>query len=323
MRLFITACALCLAAAPAAAQPSGRDRADTRPQRATPQQPAPPPVRTPAGDRPLTLFTSAASVFDTNINHDDEDALESLGMVLAAGARFRDDPRDPIVDVTYTMGFHRYLRTDQWDRLSHHVRAVVEAELSGPWTFATVGEVSLKGTSEDRELSDQYLINPRLDYRFGERHRVRLYGALRAKRYDEDLLRNATNRYAGAEVQFRSTDGKRVEVGGRLEGNDAVGPRNDYSRYTYYTEFLAPVSPRDQIELELTVRTQQYLTRRVENSSRLLRRDRRWIPSFAWVRALTPDADLEVGYRLESRTSNDPDKTFHAHLFSVSVLRRW
>lgn len=318
MRLLTTACVLCLVAVPARAQVSSGDSADGG-QRPPVQQP---PTGTRPGERPLTIFTSAANVFDTNINHDEEDTIRSLGMVLATGAQFRDNPRDPSVDVTYTIGFHRYTRTDRWDRLSHHVRALVETDLSGPWSWETVGEISLKGSSEDRELSDQYVINPRLDYRFGERHRFRMYGLLRLKRYDEEILRNATNQYAGGELLFRSRKGSRFEVGGRLERNDAAGPRYDYHRYTYYTEFVVPVSARDRIELELTTRRQQYLNRLVEDQE-VLRRDQRWIPSFTWVRALTPEADLEVGYKLEARTSNDPEKKFNAHLVTVSVLRRW
>lgn len=294
----------------------------TAPVTATAQQRLPDQPRPAA--RPLTIFTTASNVFDTNVNDDEDDGIRSIGVVLGSGAQFRDDPIDPTVDVTYEIGLHRYTQSDRWDRLSHQVRAAIDNDLSGPWSLETVGEITLKGTSDDRELSDQFVINPRLNYRFGGRHRLRTYAVLRLRRYDEDTDRNATNRYVGAEVALRAARGDRWRFGGRLEGNDAVGPRNDYARYTYYAEYTAPVSPRDQIEAEIRTRRQHYSARTVLlDGERVLVRDQRWLPAFAWTRRFNAQTDLRLGYALERRESNDLDREFTTHVISASITRRW
>jgi hypothetical protein len=53
------------------------------------------------------------------------------------------------------------------------------------------------------------------------------------------------------------------------------------------------------------------------------RRDHRWIPKVVWQHRITPAVDLRSSYTFETRTSNDLDREFRAHLVSIALVRRW
>lgn len=288
------------------------------------QQSTPAPAPPPAG-RPLTLTVSAGSVLDNNINHDASE-LGSYGMVVGAGAWYRDDPADPNLEIVYQLALHEYSATDRWDRVSHYARANWEYEITDRWRLETVGELSLKGTFEDRELSNQYVVNPRLEFRIDRAHRIRVYGTYRLRRYEEvDRGRNAKNRYVGAEFRQYSERGDRWETGLRYEVNDTELARFAYTRWTYSTGYSAPLrSLRDHLDLEVRYRFLRYPSRLVEVDDRdVPRRDYRLIPSVGWRHSVNSGLDLRTEYTFETRGSNDLDREFAAHRLSFSVDRRW
>ena len=95
------ACALLLlvtlAAQPSAAQPAEASGQRGQPER--PTRPASPAVpATEVQPSRFTPFTVASTVFDTNINHSEDD-LNAYGMTLGAGVIFRNDPRRPTLEV--------------------------------------------------------------------------------------------------------------------------------------------------------------------------------------------------------------------------------
>jgi len=301
-----------LAAPQAAAEPQDQDVAQA------PAIPSPA-----ASSRPLSVFVTATSGADTNIDHDINN-LFAYGLALGTGARYQNQPVDPSLQVDYQIAVHRYARSDRWDRLSQQLRAVFERELEGPWEIHAIGEISLKGTSEDRELSDQYVITPRLQYRIDQWRRLRPYATLRLRRYDDDIGRNATNRYVGIEFTQRSGLGDQWDLDLRLERNAARDPRQTYVRWTFSTDYMTPVTPRDRLELEVKLRQQRYTYRLVEVDDRdVPRRDYRWVPSISWVRAINSHAEVRLGYTLETRASNDPRREFTAHLMVMTATRRW
>ena len=89
-------------------------------------------TQTPA-DRPLKeqerlrrrwwVSMSLASVFDTNITHD-EQQVGSFGLVPSFGFHFRDNVEKPSFEADYEVALHRYTNTDEFDRLSHNLSAV-------------------------------------------------------------------------------------------------------------------------------------------------------------------------------------------------------
>lgn len=292
-----------------------------------PPRPAPPAAAPPAAEGRIsrfTPFTVASTVFDTNIDHNAED-LDAYGMALGAGVVFRNDPRKPTLEVQYQAGFHRYANTDQWNRLSHFVRAAWERRLTRRVVFEAVGEGSLKGSTEDRELSNQLSLSPRVEYRFTPTWRVRAFGAWRLKRYPDNPDRNATNRYAGLELAVRPRSGIRWSAGGRYEVNRAESSRQQYLRWTWFGDLTAPMGPRDRLEIETRYRRQRYPFRLVDvkGGPDIPRADQRVEPEISWVHAFNEDVEIRAGYAFSGRDSNDPRRDYRSHQVIASLLRRW
>lgn len=303
----------CLTASHATGEPQHHESA----------QPAPAVRPESVGSRPISWFVTATSAADTNIDHN-LDNVFAYGGALGGGVQYQNRPEDPSFLMTYQTAVHRYARTDRWDRLSQHLRAVFERELDGPWEVHAIGEISLKGTSEDRELSNQYTITPRLQYRIDRWRRLRAYGTLRLRRHDEDTGRNATNRYAGMTFTQRSQLGDEWDMDLRFEHNSARDPRQTYVRWTFSTQYMTPLTARNRLELGARFRQVNYSHRLVEvNDKDVLRRDHRWVPSVDWVRTINSHAEIRLGYSLETRASNDPRREFAAHLTTMTAVHRW
>lgn len=273
--------------------------------------------------RRLSPFVTFSGGFDSNINRDSAE-LDSVGVVAGAGLLFRDNPRKPSLEISYHTGLHRYTATDRWNRLSHFTRVAWEREVAHDLTLENIGEISIKGSTEDRELGDQYLVMPRLEYKIDSRWRVRGYAAYRARRYAEDVGRNAHNGFVGLELRSRASRGARWDVGARLERNAARDPRREYRRWTTYVDWSNAMTRRDRLELELRVRQQRYPYRfvDVDNGPDVLRRDWRVEPTAAWVRAIGR-TEFRVQYEFELRRSNDIRRGYHAHGLTFGVTERW
>lgn len=278
--------------------------------------PAPPPPRRVS---PVVVFTSG---FESNVNRDRED-LDALGMSLGAGLVFVDNPRKPTLEATYQAGFHRYSGTNRWNRISHFARVSWERSVARDWTVDVAGEMALKGSAEDRELGDQYLVTPRVEFKLDSLFRVRAFATYRLRRYPTDPGRNATNRYVGGELLGRPSGGARWEVGGRVEENATIEARRTYHRYTVYGGWEQPVGRRSRIETGLKVRLQRYPNRLVDidGGPDVPRRDVRVEPEVSWVRMLGR-SELRVTYGYERRTSNDPSRGYGAHAVAISITAR-
>lgn len=305
-------------------QPAGQ--ADASGQRAQPVQRVPPPstAKAPeAGPSRFTPFTVASTVFDTNINHNEED-LDSYGMTVGAGIRFLDNPRKPTLEVQYQAGFHRYANTDRWNRLSHNVRAAWERRLHRRVVLEAVGEGSIKGSTEDRELSNQLSLSPRVEYRITPVWRVRAFGAWRLKRYPDNADRNATNRYGGLELAVRRP-GIRWSAGGRYEVNAAESSRQRYLRWTWFGDLSLPVGAWDRLEVATRYRLQRYPFRLVDvkGGPDIPRRDGRIEPEITWVHLIDADLEVRAGYAFSGRDSNDPRRDYRSHQVIASLLQRW
>ena len=319
--LLVTLRASIAAAQPPATPPSPVTQlVPIAPVRQEPTVPA-----TPVGpeQKRLEPFVSITGAFDSNINHD-KDNVNALGGVFGAGLRYRSSSVDPALELTGEVAGHSYTNSSRWDRFSQKLIAAWQHDLPGRWKFDATGEVSLKGSTEDREISNQYVVIPRIAYRISPQTRVRAYGALRARRYDDDPDRNAFNRYVGIEFTERATADRRWEVDLRYEVNATESPRQHYERWTFGSTYSFLVSGADRIEVEVRYRMQRYPFRLVEvDDIDVPRRDHRWIPKITWARPLGSGLHVRAGYTAETRMSNDLDREFTAHLFSVTFIRYW
>lgn len=301
------------------------------------QETAPPPAITPGdsvpaakadsaprgpGEHRLSFLQRVLGVYDSNVDHASE-ALASSGIVTGLGLRLRSSVDRPAIELTYEIAHHEYNRTDRWDRISHSAELNVEVLRWHGVTLETRAQASLKGSSEDRELSNEYTARPELLIRFSSDHRIGLYGAYRLKRYPDESGRDAANRYLGAFFRERTGRHSRWELGYRYEINRAESTRYHYRRHTYSVEYDTPIGVRDRFTLEVKYRPQRY-ERTVEVEDEDVRReDHRLIVPVVWVHRLTSTLEFQLGYQFEGRVSNDPEKAYRSHVIAPSLTHVW
>lgn len=321
---FFMACtcaAVCsFAVRPAWAQAAAAD--NTQDQSAQVPRPAPPPLprqQSPAG-RLWSLSTAVSNVYESNIDRN-PDNHQTAGAVIGLGAQYQNRANRPWLTAQYQLGGHMYAGAPRWDRVSHNARATYEGRLFKPLTFEAVGEVSIKGSTEDRELGNQYIVSPRLQYRLPRGFRVGLDTGYRLKHY-ADRTRNATNPYGGVRLGQRSGR-SRWDLGYRYEENHADLTRNSYIRSTYSGDVVLPFTANDTLGLELKYRSRQYDRLVRIGSSRVPLRDEKWTISPEWVHAVGPQLQLRASYEFETRSANDPGRNYGAHSAVLAVERRW
>jgi len=119
------------------------------------------------------ISMSLASVFDTNITHD-EQQISSFGLVPSLGFHFRDNPETPSFEADYEVGLHRYTNTDEFNRVSHNLTTVYRRQLVKRFYSKTTTEISLKGSSEDRDINNNYIFEQQFQYRFPQHQSCRV-----------------------------------------------------------------------------------------------------------------------------------------------------
>ncbi len=263
---------------------------------------------------------SLATVFDTNITHD-EQQVSAFGLVPSFGFHFRDNPEKPSLEADYEVAVHRYNNTDEFDRVSHNLTVAYRKQLVKRLYARTTTEISLKGSSEDREINNNYIVEQQLQYRFTTNTRLAGLAAYRLKRYpivEQDS--NAIDSYVGAKIEQRFRGERRVELSYRYDHNRAWDPRNNYIRRTYTLEFQTPLSlrRRDSLitEFRYSPRDYQNRTTRV-NGIRVPRHDDRWVFDVTYERIIRPNLSMAIDYQLEKRDSNDLDKRFTSNVFGL------
>ncbi len=268
-------------------------------------------------------------MFDSNINHDQDD-IDDYGAVGGIGVYYRNKAKNPNFEFEYEIGRQEYKNTSMWDRTSHNLRAWSENKLGKKWISDTTGEISLKGSTEDRELTNRYSVSQFFQYRLNNQNRFNFGGAYRLKRYDKeaDKQRNSTNPYLETGYERRFKGNRKLEFSYRYEENHARNERFDYIRRTYGAEYVTPLLKKGRLDLEARYRPQTY-ARLVEielpNGKEIdvPRRDKRWIYSADYRYQLSPALELGLIYKYEQRTSNDPDRNFKAHAAGVVLTYRW
>jgi hypothetical protein len=312
----------------AAAQTSDDEVATNATQQVGDQTPADRTLRTEDRlRRRWWVSMSLASVFDTNITHD-EQQVGSFGLVPSFGFHFRDNPERPSFEADYEVALHRYTNTDEFDRLSHNLTAVYRKQLAKRFYSKTTTEMSLKGSSEDRDINNNYILEQQLQYRLPFNTRVAGFAAYRLKRYpliEQDS--NAIDSYVGAKVEQRLRGERRVELTYRYDHNRAWDPRNNYIRRTYTLEFETPLSirRRDSLGAEFRYSPRDYQNRTTRvNGVRVPRHDDRWVFDVTYTRLLRPDLSMVVFYQYEKRNSNDIDKRFTSNVFGLTfTFDKW
>lgn len=280
------------------------------------------PARNEPAFRPFTLLATASSVYESNIEHAEVDAVPSVGGVAGLLARFQNRASRPWIQLEYEVAAHSYTNTDRFDRVSNRARTSLARTLNKLFRAELIGEASLKGSSEDRDVSDQYSVQPRLEWRLDSDRRIRGYATYRLRDYDIDD-QDAHNRYVGVEFRQDSDGDREWEAGFRYERNSGAGMRSKYFRRTWYSQYTTPAMG-GVLGVELRFRAQQYDGRFVEvEGIDVNRKDERWNPVITYARDIVAGAQLSVQYDFEGRTSNDPEKGYDAHRLLLGLTRRW
>ena len=306
--------------------PSTRAQLDTSSREAqsgTPGQVRKSLAETEASRRRLWFSATLATSFDTNINHDPQ-GVKSYGFVPSLGVHFQNNVERPSFEIEYEVAAHSYTNSNEWDRVSHNLVLSYRKHLFGGWSTRTESEITLKGSSEDRELNNQYVLRQQLEYRINNNSRMQLVGAYRVKRDPVDSGSNAIDPYAGVRFIQRLAGDKRWSLSYRYDTNRSWDPKNRYIRWAYEAEFAMPIGDRrNRLSFDLTYKPRLYgRTVRVEGE-RVPRRDGRWIFETQFERVLRSDLRMVFMYRFERRDSNDPDKDFQSHQAGVALTYRW
>lgn len=275
---------------------------------------------------PRLWFTmSLTSVFDSNLE-DDATGLHSFGLVPGVGVHFQDNPEKPSFEADYEVALHRYTNSTKYDRVSQSLTASYRRQLTPRLQARTTGEMSLKGSSEDRDVNNEYVLEQQLQYRLNPANRLRLFGAYRLKRYPlEDVGKNAVDPYLGMRFDQKLSGGRGWEVLYRYDKNRSQDPKDRYVRWTYDAQFTTPVfrERRDLLTLDLRYAPRLYARQIKVDNERVPRRDQRWTFDVLYERPLAEKIKLGLNYRYETRSSNDPDKNFNSHLFAVTFDYSW
>jgi hypothetical protein len=271
--------------------------------------------------RRFWISMSLASVFDTNITHDEQE-VSAFGVVPSVGFHFRDNAEKPSFEVDYDVALHRYTNTDEFNRVSHSFTAVYRKQLAKRLYSKTTTEISLKGSSEDRDVNNNYVVEQQLQYRFVSNTRVAGFAAYRMKRYpllDSDS--NAIDSYAGVKLEQRFREDRRLEFTYRYDHNRAWDPRNNYFRRTYSVEFETPLSLKrhDALSAEFRYAPRTYQTRLTKvDGIRVPRHDDRWVFDVIYERLIGSNMVMAFEYEFEKRNSNDLDKKFTSNAFALT-----
>lgn len=275
--------------------------------------------------RRMWLFMSVSSVFDSNINHDDEN-VGSFGLVPSLGFHFQDNAEKPAFEAEYEVALHRYTQTREFNRVSQFFNVSYRRQPAKRFSARTTGEVSLKGSSEDRDVNNQYSLEQQFQYRLSAATRLQAFAAYRLKRYPlVDQEKNAIDPYLGGKFQQQLKGGREWALSYRYDKNRSQGEKDRYVRRTYEAEFSTPLARarHDLLTVEARYSPRLYARQIKVDGARVPRRDRRWVLDISYARPLNRDVMLGLNYKFEHRGSNDLDKRFNAHLFGVTFGFKW
>ena len=273
-------------------------------------------------ERRFWLFASLSTGFDSNIDQDPQ-GTPAFGLVSSLGFHFQNSVEKPSFEIEYEAGLHRYTNTDKWNRVSHSAATSYKRHLFGRWYTRTTGELSLLGSSEDRELNNQYLLGQQLEYRPAVNIRLIGFAAYRLKRDPVEQGKNAIDPYIGGKFVQRLSGERRWEISYRYDHNRSWDARNRYVRWTYGASYETPVFQHDRLTLEGSYRPQLYARTVKVDGVRVTRHDVRWSFNALWKHPLNERITMSMFYRFEKRLSNSADKRYTEQQPGVSLTYRW
>jgi hypothetical protein len=265
---------------------------------------------------------SLMNMFDGNINHDPA-PIRSYGVAPGGEVRYESSD-DPAFVWGYETALNSYTGTDEWDRISHGTYAVITSRIGKVFRFETTAEAIWKGSSEDREVANEFGVSERLNIRLRPATRVMFLGGYRYKQYPDDPGTTGPSPYLGARFDQRLPGNRRVTVGYKFQSRLSRTERDRYSRNAFTADFSTPLGSKDErMAVGFEYRPQWYQRVIKVPGGRAVRRDRRIVLDAAYERRLNDRVTATWTGGLESRNSNDEDKKFTAPTFAMTLNYRW
>lgn len=276
----------------------------------------------PRPDRPRFHGTvSLGNLFDGNINHD-RTPVRSYGIV-PSGAIVFESSREPALVWAYELAANSFTGTDQWDRMSHSMYSVWSSRLGRRIRLESGATASWKGSSEDRELANEFGVSQRVAYKLLSSTRLVVTGSYRYKQYPDDPDTSGPSPYVAAKVDQRLAEDRKLTFGYKYQRRFSHAQRDRYRRSAFSVAYSTSVfRAAERLSIELEYRPQQYerLIRVLDR--REFRMDRRFIADVAYERTINHRTTVQWITGFERRTSNDPNKQFIAPSFGVTISYR-
>jgi hypothetical protein len=272
-------------------------------------------------DQKLTYRLSSFFTADSNIERDDK-PTSSFGTAYSFGVTYKNPIPRPTFVVDYEVASHQFSHSSTYDRISHQLSAEYAKKASDLWTPGIDAEVSLKGSNEDREIFDQYMLKPNVDYRLNDSTRLSFEQAFRRRIYP-DPDQSAANIYSELTLRRKLGKGRRVDLSARREWNNAEQDRYDFDRTTYAIDYQEDLSKSSRVTLEARTKLRDYTSRTIKKPTDPLRKDKNLILSALYESALTDSLLFSFEFRFEKRDSNEKGKPFDENRVTVGFTYRW
>ena len=261
------------------------------------------------------------NIFEGNINHE-VNPVRSYGVVPSGQLLFQSSS-DPAFVWGYELAANNFTGTDEWDRISHSMYSVWSYRLGHRLRFESGGTASWKGSSDDRELANEFGVSQRVAYKLLSSTRLIVIGSWRYKVYPDDPGTSGPSPYVGGRIDQRLPSNRRLAVGYKYLRRISQAQRDRYRRSAVTVAYSTPAfSASDRLSIEFEYRPQQYERLIKVGDHREMRLDHRYIANAIFERPLNHRASVRWIGGIESRDSNDADKRFFAPSLAVTVAYR-
>jgi hypothetical protein len=265
---------------------------------------------------------SITGTFDSNFDHEPV-GTKSFGAIptLDLGYQLQNDKNR--FQLQYTIGVPKYSNFARYNRRGQYFRAAYRRDLGKGWNAETEFEALFKGTNEDRELNNQFIVTQKFNYRFMKKNKLGFYGVYRLKRNSDDPNANGKNPQIGVKYTRELTKKIDLNSGFRYDNNIANGERQRYIRRTFSTGLSYAPTTRDTIDFEARYAPRLYGRLIDVNGLDVPRSDKKMTFDVNWRHECKSNFGMENSYTFEKRTSNDVDKKYQNHQVVVSLFYRW
>jgi hypothetical protein len=266
------------------------------------------------------LRVGVEGIFDSNIEREPEE-LEGFGVAAGLDFQVQSSERLPLVLLGYSGDFLRYNQVTRWNRWVHRFGGELQIGMGRRARVGLEARMTIGSATEDHELADVATLSPQIDFELAKWLDVRLYSAMRTRRYDIDG-RDQTLRYVGVDNWIEMNRRFTIWIGYRYGENEADDPTDDYVQSRFGTGFEVSPGRNDVFQIEVEFRPRRYRSDLVElETGWVLRRDEKWVAQLRWDHRMTRWQTTRVQVDARRRDSTDPDKPYEDLRLSFGL--RW